>query len=44
MTIKNRHSLFLITEILNCFNDAKKFIKIDLKNVYHKIRMKQNDE
>ena len=44
MTIKNRHSLSLITEILNRFNDVKKFIKVDLKNIYHKIRIKQNDE
>ena len=44
MTIKNRHSLFLITKTLNRFNDVKKFIKIDLKNVYHRIRIKQNDE
>ena len=44
MTIKNRHSLSLITKTLNRFNDVKKFIKIDLKNVYHRIRIKQNDE
>ena len=44
MTIKNRHLLFLITKTLNRFNDVKKFIKIDLKNVYHRIRIKQNDE
>ena len=44
MKIKNRHSLFLITETLNRLNDVKKFIKIDLKNVYHKIHIKQNDK
>ena len=44
MTIKNRHSLFLITKILNRFNDVEKFIKIDLKNAYYKIHIKQNDE
>ena len=44
MTIKNRHLLFLIIKTLNRFNDVKKFIKIDLKNVYHRIRIKQNDE
>ena len=44
MIIKNRHSLFLITKTLNRFSDVKKFIKIDLKNVYHRIRIKQNDE
>ena len=44
MTIKNRHSLSLITKTLNRLNDVKKFIKVDLKNAYHKIRIKQNDE
>ena len=42
--VKNRHSLSLITKILNRLNDFKRFIKFDLKNVYHKIRIKRDDE
>ena len=44
MTIKNRHSLFLIIETLDRLNDVKCFIKLNLKNVYHRIRIKQDDE
>ena len=40
ITIKNRHSLFLITKILNRFCEIKCFIKLNLKNVYHRIRIK----
>ena len=42
--IKNRHLLSLITKILNRLNDFKRFIKLNLKNVYHKIRIKRDDE
>ena len=42
--VKNRHSLSLITKILNRLNDFKRFIKLDFKNVYHKIRIKRDDE
>ena len=38
------HSLFLISEILNQLNDVKIFIKLDLKNVYHCICIKMNNE
>ena len=42
--IKNRYSLFLITKTLNRLYDVKVFIKLNLKNVYHKIRIKENDK
>ena len=42
--IKNRYSLFLITKTLNRLYDVKNFIKLNLKNVYHKIRIKENDK
>ena len=42
--IKNRHLLPLITETLNCLYEIKWFIKLNLKNVYHRIRIKKNDE
>ena len=41
---KNWHFLCLITEILNQLNDVKYFIKLDLKNAYHRIRIQKNDE
>ncbi len=40
ITIKNRYSLFLIIKTLNRLNDLKYFIKLNLKNVYHRIRIK----
>ena len=42
--IKNRHSLSLITKTLNRLNDFKQFIKFDFKNVYHRIRIKRDNE
>ena len=42
--IKNRHSLSLITKTLNRLCEAKRFIKLNLKNVYHRIRIKKGDE
>ena len=42
--VKNRHSLSLITKTLNRFNDFKRFIKFDFKNVYYWIRIKRDDE
>ena len=42
--IKNRHFLFLIFETLNRLYESKIFIKLNLKNVYHKLRIKIDDE
>ena len=42
--IKNRYSLFLISETLNRLYDSKIFIKLNLKNVYYKFRIKVDDE
>ena len=44
MTRKNRHLLLLITQILNQLNESKYFNKIDLKNVYHHIKIHRDDE
>jgi hypothetical protein len=35
ITVKNHHSLSLISEILNWLSDVKIFIKLNLKDVYH---------
>ena len=42
--IKNRHLLSLITKTLNRLCKVKRFIKLNLKNVYHRIRIKKIDE
>ena len=42
--VKNRHLLSLITKTLNRLCEAKWFFKIDLKNVYHRMRIKASDE
>ena len=44
VTIKNRHFLFLIIETLNRLSEAKTFTKLNLKNVYHRIRIRRDDE
>ncbi len=44
ITIKNHYSLSLIIETLNRLNESKCFIKLNLKNVYHRIRIKQDDK
>lgn len=44
VTVKNRHLLPLITEILNRLYGVKVFSKLDLKDAYHKIRIKAGDE
>ena len=42
--IKNRHSLSLIFETLNRLYESKIFIKLNLKNVYYRLRIKVDDE
>lgn len=44
VTVKNRHPLPLITETLDRLCGAKVFTKLDLKDVYHRIRIKEGDE
>ena len=42
--IKNRHSLSLISETLNRLYESKIFIKLNLKNVYYRLRIKIDNE
>ncbi len=44
ITVKNYHSLSLISETLNQLSEVKMFIKLDLKNAYHCIRIKKDNE
>ena len=44
ITVKNHHLLSLISETLNRFSKVKQFTKLDLKNVYHHLRIQCEDE
>jgi hypothetical protein len=44
ITVKNRHPLPLVEEILNRFSGAAVYTKLDLKKAYYKIRIKKGDE
>jgi len=43
-TIKNRYPLPLISEMLDRLRGARIFTKLDLRNTYHLIRIKEGDE
>jgi len=43
-TIKNRCPLPLINETLDRLYGSKQFTKLDLKDVYYRIRIKEGDE
>jgi hypothetical protein len=42
--IKNRHALPLVDETINKLSNTKIYIKLDLKDVYYRIRMKVNNK
>jgi hypothetical protein len=44
VTIKNRYLLPLISELLNRLGHAKVFSKLNLRNAYHRLRIKEGDE
>ena len=44
ITIKNRYPLPLINDLLDRLNGATLFSKIDLRNAYHRIRIRKGDE
>ena len=44
ITIKNRHPLPLISETLDRLGQAKFYSKLDLKDAYYRIPIKQGDE
>ena len=44
LTIKNRYSLFLIKKSLNRLVDVKRYTKLNLTTVYHRLKIKKDDE
>jgi hypothetical protein len=44
ITIKNRYLIFLMNQLLNRFNDVKKFIKLNIQATYNFIRIKKRNE
>ena len=42
--IKNRYSLFLISETLNRLCELKIFIKLNFKNIYYRFRIKVDNK
>jgi len=44
ITVKNHHSLSLISETLNRLSQVKQFTKLNLKNAYHRLRIQREDE
>ena len=44
VTVKNRFPLPLIPEMLDRLHLAKVFTKIDLRNAYHQVRVREGDE
>ncbi len=44
ITVKNRHSLSLISETLDKLSKVKQFTKLNLKNIYHHFRIQHEDE
>jgi hypothetical protein len=44
ITIKNRYPIPLISELLDRLGNSTVFSKLDLKNAYHRIRIREGDE
>ena len=44
ITVKNHHSLSLISETLDRLNKIKQFTKLNLKNIYHCFRIQRENE
>jgi len=44
VTIKNRYPLLLISKMLDRLSHIKRFTKLDLRDIYYRIRIKEGNE
>jgi hypothetical protein len=44
VTIKNRYLLLLVSKMLDQLSRAKIFTKLDLRDAYYRLRIKEGDE
>jgi hypothetical protein len=44
LTIKNKYTLSLIGEFINKLSDAAIYIKLDIRNIYYRIRIRFDNE
>ena len=44
VTIKNRYPIPLVSEMLDRLSKARVFTKLDLRDAYHRLRIKEGDE
>ncbi|RAH62534.1 hypothetical protein BO85DRAFT_361585, partial [Aspergillus piperis CBS 112811] len=44
ISIKNYYFLFIILEIFDSVSDSKYFLKINIKNIYYQICIKENNK
>jgi hypothetical protein len=44
VTIKNRYPIPLVSEMLDQLSKAKVFSKLDLRDAYHRLRIKEGDK
>jgi hypothetical protein len=44
LTVKNRYTLFLIGEFIDRLSDTAIYIKLDIRNIYYRIRIYSGDK
>jgi hypothetical protein len=44
LPVKNKHALFLIEEFIDKLSDTAIYIKLNIKNIYYKIRIRSDDK
>lgn len=44
VTVKNRYPLPLISELIDRLSKAKIFTKLDLRDAYYRLRIREGDE
>jgi hypothetical protein len=44
VTVKNKYILFLIGEFIDRLSEAAIYIKLNIRNIYYKIRIRSDDK